>query len=275
MKYIESQELELKSLWKDEYLKTICAFANGTGGSLIIGVNDNGAICGVENTKKLLELLPNKIHNRLGILPNITISKQDSKEIITINVEPMFAPISFNGKFYKRSGSITVELNGSELSRFLLNKYGKTWDDVVVENFSLKDINLETIERFKNLAEERIPSIKDEKDLRSLLEKLNLYDGKYLKRAAILLFAINPQKYFIQSHSKIGRFLTEANIQTSDIIEGNLFEQVDRILDILRVKYLKANIHFEGIHRREILEYPYLALREAVINALIYPVRYV
>jgi len=271
----ESQNLEFKLIWKDEYLKTLCAFANSSGGSLIVGIDDHGVVHGVTNSKTLLEVLPNKINNRLGILPDVFIESKDGQEVITIKVDKMFAPISFNGKFYKRSGSITVELNGAELSRFLLNKYGKTWDDVVVENFSLKDINLETIERFKNLAEERIPSIKDEKDLRSLLEKLNLYDGKYLKRAAILLFAINPQKYFIQSHSKIGRFLTEANIQSSDIIEGNLFEQVDRILDILRVKYLKANIHFEGIHRREILEYPYLALREAIINALIHPVRYV
>jgi len=174
------------------------------------------------------------------------------------------------GKFYKRSGSMTVALNGAELSRFLLNKYGKTWDDIAVEEFSLEEISRESVDRFKQLAVDRVPNIGQENDLKVLLEKLGLYDGAILKRAAILLFAKNPQKYFIQSHSKIGRFLSETDIQTSDLVEGNLFDQVERILEILRVKYLKAEIHFEGVHRREILEYPYKALREAVINALVH-----
>ena len=70
--------------------------------------------------------------------------------------------------------------------------------------------------------------------------------------------------------NKIGRFLTETDIQTSDIIEGNLIDQVDKLLDVLRVKYLKAYIAYEGHHRREKLEYPYDALKEAIINALIH-----
>ena len=85
-----------------------------------------------------------------------------------------------------------------------------------------------------------------------------------------MLFAKNPQQYYIQSHSKIGRFLSETDIQSSDIVEGNLINQVDMILDILRLKYLKAYISYEGVHRREKLEYPYEALREAIINALIH-----
>ncbi|MEA3523494.1 MAG: ATP-binding protein [Campylobacterota bacterium] len=79
------------------------------------------------------------------------------------------------------------------------------------------------------------------------------------------VIAKNPQKYYIQSHSKIGRFLSETDIQSSDIIEGNLIDQVDLIMNILRLKYLKAYISYEGMHRREKLEYPYEALREAVI----------
>ncbi|WP_252970845.1 ATP-binding protein [Aliarcobacter cryaerophilus] len=49
-----------------------------------------------------------------------------------------------------------------------------------------------------------------------------------------------------------------------------MINQVDMILDILRLKYLKAYISYEGVHRREKLEYPYEALREAIINALVH-----
>ena len=68
---------------------------------------------------------------------------------------------------------------------------------------------------------------------------------------------------------RIGKFLSDTEIQTTDIVEGNLFAQLESALEILRTKYLISNIKYEGIHRRDILEYPYEALREAIINALI------
>ena len=266
----ESQTIEFKQIWKDEYLKTICAFANTDGGNLYIGLDDNSNVIGLENTKNILEILPNKINNKLGLLVNVFLKNENEKEYIEIIVQKTYAPVSYNGKFYQRSGSNTIELNGGNLTNFLLKKYGKTWDDIAEENFTLEEIDLNTIQKFKNLAKDRAPNIQNENDLEELLKKLNLYDGKYLKRAAILLFAKNPQKYYIQSHSKIGRFLSETDIQSSDIIEGNLIDQVDKIMDVLRLKYLKAYISYEGMHRREKLEYPYNALREAVINALIH-----
>jgi len=266
----ENETVEFKRSWDDKHLKTLCAFANKSGGILFIGVDDNKSIVGCSNLEKELEQLPNKIKNNLGITAGISTNQVDGKIIIETKVSKSFAPISYHGKFYVRSGSVTTELKGSELSHFLLKKYGKTWDDIPVENFTIDEIDEGTIEKFKILALDRIPSIKNENDAESLLQKLNLYEGKYLKRAAVLLFAKNPQKYFIQSHSKIGKFLSEIDILTSDFIEGNLINQVDLILDILKTKYLKSYISFEGIHRREKLEYPYEALKEAVINALIH-----
>lgn len=266
----ENQTLEFKQLWRDDYLKTFCAFANGEGGRLLVGVDDNGEVVGLENARVLLESLPNKIHNKLALLVDVTLHEQDGKGYLEISVQGTYAPVSYAGRFYKRSGSNTIELSGSSLTNFLLKKYGKTWDDIAEERFSLADIDPATISKFKRLAQDRVPGIQNEQDMEALLRKLNLYDGNQLKRAAILLFGKNPQKYYIQSHSKIGRFLSETDIQSSDIIEGNLVDQVDTLMDVLRLKYLKAYISYEGMHRRETLEYPYDALREAIINALIH-----
>ncbi len=198
------------------------------------------------------------------------VEKINENEIIRIKVEKTYAPVSFNGKFYQRSGSNTIELNGGNLTNFLLKKYGKTWDDIVIENFSIDDINLDTVEKFKIWTRKRASFIEEEKDLMTLFERLNLLENGQFKRAAILLFGKNPQKYFIQSHSKIGKFLSDSELLTSDIIEGNLFEQLEKIIDILRTKYLHSYISYEGIQRIETLEYPYEAVREAVINALIH-----
>lgn len=130
----ESQTLELKQISKDEYLKTICAFANSEGGHLYIGINDNGTIVGVNDISLLLETLPNKINNRLGLIVDIKNHKKDTKKYLEIIIPKTYTPVSYNGKFYKRSGSSTVELGGGNLTNFLLKKYGKTWDEKPIFN---------------------------------------------------------------------------------------------------------------------------------------------
>ena len=196
-------------------------------------------------------------------------NKKYKKSISEYSIESQ-VPISYDGKYYIRSGSITLELNGSELSNFLMQKSGRTWDEFIEERANLEHINITTIERFKELAEDRIPSIVREKNWKIVLEKLGLLESGKIKRAAIILFGTNPQKFFIQSCIKIGKFITPTEILSSDMVEGNLFEQIENSLEILKTKYLISKIRFEGTHRRDILEYPYDALREGIINALIH-----
>lgn len=57
----ESQNIEFKESWRDEYLKCICGFANAQGGMLYNGIKDNGEVCGVPDAKKLMEDIPNKV----------------------------------------------------------------------------------------------------------------------------------------------------------------------------------------------------------------------
>ena len=266
----ESEITEYKQLWRSDFLKVISAFANTKGGVLHIGLDDRGKPVGLRNTKKLLEDIPNIIRNKLGIVPSIKLRKEDGKELIDIEVLKSSVPISFNGKFYVRSGSTVQELNGIILTDFLLSKSDSTWDEQIEENVTLDDLCIETIERFKRLAKNRIPSIVYETDISILLKKMNLMNEKGVTRAAVLLFGKDTQKYYRQAILKIGKFLSEIEIQSTDIVKGNLFVQLENALEILQLKYLLSNIHFEGLHRRDVLEYPYEALRESIINALIH-----
>ena len=52
----ESQNTEYKEVWKDDYLKWICGFANSQGGTLYIGVDDNGKVIGLTNEKKICQI---------------------------------------------------------------------------------------------------------------------------------------------------------------------------------------------------------------------------
>jgi len=266
----ESQTIEFKLSWRDEYLKIICAFANTDGGKLIIGVDDNGNPVGVKNSIKLLEDLPNKIRDILGLIPKIKLGKKKGKDIIILEVEYSYAPISYQGRFYIRSGSTVQELKGRELTRFLISKSGKGWDEYLEEKATTEDINFETLEKFKQLAFKRLPFIKEEKEPVKILEKLNLIEDGKLTRAGILLFGKNPKHFFTSAFIKIGKFLTDTDIISSDDVEGNLFEQVEKAMELLRTKYLISEMKFEGIYRKEFLEYPEEALREAIINAVIH-----
>ena len=78
----ESQNIEWKESWRDEYLKWICGFANAQGGKIYIGCNDDGEIVGVEDSKKLMEDIPNKITQSLGIVADVNLLEKDDKEYI-------------------------------------------------------------------------------------------------------------------------------------------------------------------------------------------------
>jgi ATP-dependent DNA helicase RecG len=263
----ESQTVEYKQNWRNDCLKAISAFANSDGGGLLVGLDDRGKPSGLKNAKKLLEDIPNTIRNKLGIIPSV---EMDKKDIIKVTVAKYSVPISYNGKYYLRSGSTVQELQGKDLADFLMKKSGRTWDSIVEERAGLNEIDNDFVEIFKKYAVDRIPSIIKETDRTILLRKLNLMVNGNLKRAAVLLFGNDPQKFFLHSVVRIGKFLSDTEIQTTDIIKGNLFEQLESALEILRTKYLLSEIKYEGIHRRDILEYPYEALREAIINALIH-----
>jgi ATP-dependent DNA helicase RecG len=74
----------------------------------------------------------------------------------------------------------------------------------------------------------------------------------------------------ITAYIKIGKFVSATDLISTDDIEGNLFDQVDKAIEMLRVKYLLSNITYEGIYRKDNMEYPEEALREAIINAVIH-----
>lgn len=108
----ESQNIEWKQSWNDDYLKWICGFANAQGGRIFIGKDDAGNVTGLKNTRKLLEDLPNKIRDQLGLMPNINLLHEDGKAYLEIIVEPSTVPISMRGSYYWRSGSVKQELKG-------------------------------------------------------------------------------------------------------------------------------------------------------------------
>jgi ATP-dependent DNA helicase RecG len=266
----ENQNIEWKESWRDEQLKTICGFANAQGGSLFVGKNDHGEIVGLKDVARLLEEIPNKVRDVLGILVNIYQHRSETFDFLQIEVESYAHPISYKGQYYRRSGSTNQLLQGVALDQFILRKQGKRWDGVPMPQVKQNDLSAQALQIFRKraLKSGRIETNLDGESDIHLLEKLHLFEGIYLNRACILLFHPIPEQFVTGAFIKIGFFRSDTELVYQDVVTGNLFEQVDRTMDLLLTKYLRAYISYEGVQRFDTFPIPETALREALLNAI-------
>ena len=268
----EKQNIEWKVNWRNEYLKWVCGFANSRGGTIFIGKDDEGNVSGLNNYQKLLEDLPNKIRDLLGIFVEVNLHEENGKKYIEIIVPTYQVPIAYRGKHYIRSGSTIQELKGAALNEFILKRSGKTWDAVIEEKAGFDDIDGASIKQFlKDAYKANRINVERDISIPDLLEKLRLSDGSQVKRAAIILFGKDPGRYYTNLPVKIGKFGdTSADLKFHEVVEGNLIQLKERVSDMLNAKFLKHPIDFRGLQRFERDEYPVDAVREMILNALVH-----
>ncbi len=266
----ESQNIEWKESWHSEYFKWICGFANAQGGTLFIGKDDEGNIKHLANARKLLEDLPNQVKDIMGLMVDVNLHTEAEEDYIEIVVESYPFPISLRGKYYYRTGSTLQELKGASLTKFLLERQGKKWDGIGLPAVNVGDLKNETFSFFrskaaksKRLETEDLEGTNDE-----LIESLHLKDEGLLKRAAILLFHPTPEKYVTGAFIKIGFFESDDDLKYQDEIHGNLLEQTEVALSLLKTKYDVAAISYDGGSRYEKFTFPQDAIREALLNAI-------
>ena len=270
----ESQNIEYKELWKDEYLKWICGFANAHGGRIYIGINDNGEVVGVKDCKKLMEDIPNKIQSALGIVADINKKTKNGLDYIEIEVLPSSYPVNYHGEYHYRSGNTKQLLTGIALTEFITHKTGFRWEDVTVDNVDVDDLDAESFKIFRREALRSKRMSPEDLDISNeeLLKKLHLMTDGKLKRSANLLFYHDPSILQNGSYVKIGKFGIGPDLQYQDTIEQSLIQIADKVIDLIYLKYLKAKITYE--HDRRVETYPFArdAVREAVYNALVHNV---
>jgi len=268
----EQQNIEYKQSWHDDYLKWVCGFANAIGGVIYIGRNDAGNVVHLTDYARLLEEIPNKIRNAMGIICDVQLHDEEDKKYISIKVNPYSVAVSLRGRYYYRSGSTKMELTGVELNEFLLKKAGKTWDDVIEEGATVKDIDDASIDKFIEDSKEkgRMPDTNGLSTFQ-ILEKLKLTEGEKLKRAAIIMFGKDPMRFYPNIQVKIGRFGTDAaDLKFHEVLEGNIVQLLHEVQVQLNYKFLTRPISFEGFQRIEKDQYPIQALREMLLNALVH-----
>ena len=195
-------------------------------------------------------------------------------EYLQIIVDKYPSLISFRGKYYYRSGSTMRENTGKELERALLKTQGRTWDGVPLPKLSVSDLKQDAIQLFKDKAVKRGRLTKEEVSVEDtiLMDNLHLIDEDgYLIRAAMLAFYKDPEKWVTGSYIKIGYFgKSDSDLMYQDEVHGPLIEQVDKTVDLVYTKYMKALIDYEGVQRIEQFMFHKDAFREILLNAIVH-----
>ena len=222
----EQQNIEYKSSWHDDYLKWICGFANAQGGRIYIGKNDAGKVIGVEDYKKLMDEIPNKIKNNLGIIAEVNLLKESNKHFIEIIVLPYSVPISLRGRYYYRSGSVKQELTGTALNEFLLKRSGHTWDDVIETRASFDDIDEKTVKIFLRKADEAgrglVVRLFKDRFSGEELQKMGLND----RQIKAVLYVKEKGKITNREYQEINKISERtASREILELVRANIIEQ--------------------------------------------------
>lgn len=275
----EGEQLEFKLQWADSALETLAAFANTRGGTLLLGVSDAGQVNGWNGNDKELRAIVDQIADGLRLEPLVRFVADERGRVLCISVAAAGLPIALRGRYFQRLGNTTRQLSPETLGRLFIEKSGASWDKQPTAA-GLDEIDPAAVQRFLRLAHYRLPESNETDPVESVLGKLDLMVDGQLRRGALLLFGRRPQTDLHMAYVRMGRFKTDTIIVDDKFIEGNLFQQLEQVMQYFR-QYLQVRLEvnsrvsegksmLEAIQRQDIWDYPLDALREAVINALIH-----
>ena len=264
----ESQVVEWKESWQDKYLEWICGYANAQGGTLYIGIDDNGNVLGLEEkiVKKLLEDIPNKITAAFGMTCDVNLRTKDKKKYIQIEVKKSKLPLNLHGRYYYRTGSVKKEITGFELTEFIIKSTGTSYDEMT-SDIPREKLTFESL-RKRYLKATRLSLALDD-DLVSF--KLMQEDGQMTN--AGILFADQWNIHHSRIFCTRWNGLEKAN-STQDALDdaeytGGLIELYDSTMSFIK-NNTKKGWRKDNDKRVELPDYPERALEEGLVNALIH-----
>ena len=150
----ENEGLEFKESprLKEEICQVVSAFSNANGGSILIGVSNDGKVIGVDIGRNTVEELANYIKRNTdpAIFPSVKILEIEGKKIIVIEVkESTEKPVFFRSHAYKRVGKTNQKISSSELRKLAKESGSKVyWDELVCEDAKVEDIDEEKVRQF-------------------------------------------------------------------------------------------------------------------------------
>jgi ATP-dependent DNA helicase RecG len=266
----------------DQIIKTVIGFCNQNGGKLIIGVDNDGTICGVaeEEINRVLEYLDKSIYEAIipPIIAQVYAQRIGGKTVLIIEVssganKPYYVKSEGLEKgTYIRLGRSTMHANADTIEELKWRSRGLSYDMMAVYHATLKDLDLDKFNEFIALRKSERKGKKNINDL-LLLYHLIIHEHAhtYPTVAGILLFGKNPQHFFSEAFIICSHFsgIEGRNAIASRDCTGTLLEQFQDAYDFV-LSRLNISFTIKGARRSEQREIPEVALREMLINALVH-----
>jgi len=273
----ESPVMEFKLSAPKDIGETICAFTNTSGGIIIFGIEEKkrefrGLSNPDEESKRLRQDL--EICKPLPKTEQEFI-KHEGKTFIVMKIEP-FAnsqnPCFFKKKCFVRQGTTNLELAGDDLIEFLKRRAVLNFEELR-SGATLADLDHAKIKRLLIKRKISHDDFKDD-DFKRILAGLGVanYNGEfYLKNAALLFFAKEPQRFFSNLEVRIVKYSTSvpelAAIKLDKRLYGTIPELIGETIGAV-IENVDKTLVLEGPERKERPIYPPDAVREVITNAL-------
>ncbi len=272
----ETQRIEFKSSVQKELAHDICAFLNSDGGVILIGVNDEGNVVGVDNINKEKQILSNIMNS---INPHVEVNtfsidlsfmEKSGKYVLGIEVKKGDKLYSYKNRVHIRVGRNNRPLTINELVEKASESILILFDEQK-SKFPKIIISEKLVNEYLNKRKEH-RSVSQSGTFDENLKQLKIVKNNNATYGGILCFSPNPQKFIPYARIRLIEFESEDSRNYKDAKEfgGPLVKILEDI-----EKYFLDNLRTIGeeikeFQRKEYLEYPIIALREVIANALIH-----
>jgi ATP-dependent DNA helicase RecG len=147
----EGINTEFKTSFNDDVIISLVAFCNAKGGTVYVGITDNGEAKGVLLGKETIADWLNEIKNKTlpAIIPNVDVIQQNNKSIVAFSVaEYPVKPVAMKGRYYQRRANSNHLLSAIEIADLSLQSRQLSWDSYPYPGASFDDLNIDKINRF-------------------------------------------------------------------------------------------------------------------------------
>ena len=264
-----------------EGMQTLCAFLNGSGGTVLFGVRPDGTIEGQEVSDQTLRDIA-QAADRFEPPAHVSIHRvkvKSGRDVIAVAVEGGrdLRPFAYEGHAYERVSSTTRRMPQAKYERLLVERghAKRRWENLPADGLSLKDLDRKEILRTRELAiqQNRI-SPDTSRDIGEILDRFGLRMNGVLTQAAHMLYGKRFLPDYPQCLLKMGRF--RGSEITGEIVDNrqehmNAFAMVREGMAFLeRTMPLGARFPEGKIFREDRFPVPLDALREILLNAVMH-----
>ena len=265
----EGLQTEFKSSFDSKVIETLVAFANTTGGSVLIGISDDRKVTGVTINRESVQNWLNEIKNKTSqaLVPVVEILKYEGKVVVVFTVaEYPIKPVSMRSKYFKRIANSNHIMNTDEIANEYLRTINTSWDYYIDPGHAIDTISFDKVRSYMNRIEHQAGNV-IVSDPHKFLEELEITRRNQLTFGGFLLFV---KDYCIISDVQAGRFKGEITIIDSLSLNTDLFTEVEEIFNFIK-KHLMIEYIFTGAPQRtERFDYPVDAIREIVTNMVVH-----